>query len=179
MKLSLHRGVRTWRAFTLIEIMIVIGIAAMIMCMGVPLAFSMLKKDPMRQAVSDLFEACAEARAHAIISGYPTELIFAPRENSFHIGMASLDADSGLVADGGRGHAPPPNFSRQYSDELVLEMLSVNFQELKDEDSARVRFFPNGTSDEFTIVLQWPRAQAFRKISLDIITGLADVEVIR
>ena len=60
--------------------------------------------------------------------------------------LAGLSAIPGALVygpgDAGR-HLPPPNFSRQYSQDLVLEMLSVNFEELKDEESARVRFYPN------------------------------------
>ncbi len=166
-------------AFTLLEVMIVVGIAGIIMGMAVPFAMSALKKNPMRQAISDLFEACTEARAHAIISGFPTELVFSPPNQSFRVAMAQGGNTSGMYP-GDSGHqVPPPHFSRQYSQDLVLEMLSVNFEELKDEEYAAVRFFPNGTSDEFTIVLRWPEANAYRKISLDIITGLPDVEVIR
>jgi len=44
-------------------------------------------------------------------------------------------------------------------------------------EATHVHFYPNGTSDEFTIVLQ---AQGgVRKISLECVTGLATVEVIR
>jgi Tfp pilus assembly protein FimT len=179
MKPALQRPRAGLAAFTLLEIMIVVGIAGIIMGMAVPFAFNALKKNPMRQAISDLSEACTEARAHAIISGFPTELVFSPPNQSFSIARAEGGEASGQYpGDAGR-HLPPPNFSRQYSQDLVLEMLSVNFEELKDEESARVRFYPNGTSDEFTIVLQWPEANSFRKISLDIITGLPDVEVIR
>jgi prepilin-type N-terminal cleavage/methylation domain-containing protein len=175
--------------FTLIEIMIVISIAAMVMAIGIPAIFSALKKDALRQAISDVVEACSQARAHAIISGYPTEIVFQPLDYTFNIGMAAIERSSddapggGTISlpanDGGRGALPPPSFSRQLSDQLVIEMLSVNFVEFKEEEKARVRFYPNGTCDEFTIVLQWPQTRAYRKISLDIITGLADVEVIR
>jgi hypothetical protein len=42
---------------------------------------------------------------------------------------------------------------------------------------ARVRFFPNGTCDEFTVILS--SATAEQQVSLDVVTGLADVKVIR
>ena len=64
-------------------------------------------------------------------------------------------------------------------EDVVIEMLDVNFQELKDEAAAEVNFYPNGTSDRFTIVLVWPEKNEHQKISLDIITGLAVSEVIR
>jgi len=59
------------RGFTLIEIMIVVGIAALVMATAVPFIQNTLRKDPLRQAVSDVTEACSHARARAIFSGTP------------------------------------------------------------------------------------------------------------
>jgi len=160
--------------------MIVIGICAMIMAIGIPLAFQVLKKDPMRQAVSDTMEAFSHARAAAILDGVMSEIQFRPRDYSFSVVPGQAAPETGNLD---LAPAPRPSgatrFSAQWSDQLTLEMLDVNFQEKKDDEVARVRFFPNGTCDECTIVLQWPDEQQYRKISLDIITGLADVEVIR
>ena len=72
--------------------------------------------------------------------------------------------------------AQSAGFSARLSSELVIEELAVNFLPLKDAEEARVRFYPNGTSDEFTIVVQH-RGQ-WRKISLDIVTGLAELQVL-
>ena len=41
-----------------------------------------------------------------------------------------------------------------------------------------MHFYGNGTSDEFTIVLTSDEHKAM-KISLEVVTGLADVEVLR
>jgi hypothetical protein len=46
-----------------------------------------------------------------------------------------------------------------------------------DAEEARVKFFPNGTSDDFTIVLE--SSAGTRKVSLDCITALPDLEIIR
>jgi hypothetical protein len=46
-----------------------------------------------------------------------------------------------------------------------------------EAEETRVRFHPNGTSDDFTILIE-SRA-GMRKVFLDSITGLADMEVIR
>jgi hypothetical protein len=56
-------------------------------------------------------------------------------------------------------------------------MLDINLLEYKDADEARVRFFPNGTSDEMTLVLH--DGDQYRKITLEVTTGLASVEVMR
>ncbi|MBI3414952.1 MAG: prepilin-type N-terminal cleavage/methylation domain-containing protein [Verrucomicrobia bacterium] len=169
-------------AFTLIEIMIVAGIAALVMSMSVPFVWSALKKDPMRQATSDVAEACSHARARAIFSGSPTELVFRPQERTLSIQAAP--AATG-IAPGGDGGASVPsapslsaraqNFSARISDDVFIEELAVNFLPYKDAEEVRVRFYPNGTSDEFTIILNY-RAWQLRKITLDVITGLADID---
>ncbi len=184
-----HAPVTTCRGFTLVEIMVVVGIMILIMSIGIPSMFHSLRKDPMRQAVSDIMDACTQARAHAILRGVPAEIQFRPQNGSFNVAMSSqppvnqgfpgpisvpLDARPASSST-----APGPSFSAQLSNQLVVEMLDVNFQELKDEQEARVRFFPNGTCDEFTIVLRWPEKGLYRKITLDIISSLADMEVIR
>jgi prepilin-type N-terminal cleavage/methylation domain-containing protein len=174
-------------AFTLLEIMIVIGIMGMVMSIGMPSFLNMLSKDTMRQAVADVVEICGEARAQAIIKGVPSELCFNTQDRTFHIlttaAPAPLPNPAGEFADTPPAAAPAPPgktaLTKRISEDLVIEMLSVNFQEYKDEDEARVRFYPNGTCDEFTIVLQWPEKQLYRKITLDIITSLPDVEVIK
>ena len=60
------------------------------------------------------------------------------------------------------------------SDHVVIEMLDVNLLEYKDQDFARVRFYPNGTCDEFTLILHSDRGE-WIKISLEITTSLANV----
>jgi prepilin-type N-terminal cleavage/methylation domain-containing protein len=174
-------------AFTLLELMIVIGIMGMILTIGMPSFLNMLSKDAMRQAVSDVMEICSEARAQAIIKGVPSELCFNVHDRIFSITTLAAPAQTpnpaSEFADPSPQAAPTAsgrsNLTKHLSEDLDIEMLSVNFVEKKDEDEARVRFYPNGTCDEFTIVLQWPAKQLYRKITLDIITSLPDVEVIK
>ena len=54
-------------------------------------------------------------------------------------------------------------------------MLDVNLQEYKDSSEARVRFYPNGMSDEMTLILRSDDSE-WRKISLDITTALASLD---
>ena len=48
--------------FTLIEVMVVVGILGMLLAMGMPAFIQSIRKDPLRQAVSDIEEACSKAR---------------------------------------------------------------------------------------------------------------------
>jgi prepilin-type N-terminal cleavage/methylation domain-containing protein len=140
-------------AFTLIEIMIVVGIMGIVMGMGIPAFYSAVRREGMRKAVNDVVEACNKARAQAIMSGRNSEVRFHPPERSFST----------------------EGFSGQLPGNVYIEMLDVNFTEFKDWDDARVRFYPNGMCDEMTLVLRSDKNE-YRLISLEITTGLTSVE---
>ena len=181
MKRSLTQVPRTrsHHGFTLIEIMVVVGIAALVMATAVPFVWSTLKKDPMRQATSDVVEACSHARARAIFSGSPTELVLHPQARTLSFQSAPNARSSAQTGESGAPASKAPvqsgNFSAHISDDVFIEELAVNFIPYKDAEEARVRFYPNGTSDEFTVILNY-RGTKLRKITLDVITGLADVD---
>jgi hypothetical protein len=67
--------------------------------------------------------------------------------------------------------------STRFADSITLDMLDINLLEYRDADEARVRFFQNGTSDEMTLILH--SGDQYRKITLEVTTGLASMEVIR
>ena len=56
-------------------------------------------------------------------------------------------------------------------------MLDVNLSEYKDASEARVRFFPDGTSDEMTLIIH--SVDQYRKMTLEVTTGLVSVEAIQ
>ena len=133
--------------FTLIELMIVIGIVAIVMGLGVPTLVRVFRKEALRQAVSDIIEVASNARAMAIQRGETVELVFNPEART-------------VSAGGGGGGEQKPGLTAQnhnsttWPDSLTLEMLDVNFVEHRTAPQARVRFFPNGTCDEATIILR-------------------------
>src|SRR4051812_1302330 len=69
-------------AFTLIEIMVAVGIIAMILAMGIPSVYQQLHKDGMRKAVLDVQEACSAARGRAVLDGVITELKIRPGDGT-------------------------------------------------------------------------------------------------
>lgn len=144
-------------AFTLIEIMIVVAIMGLILSMGMPSIVKTLRKEGMRKAVDDIMEACKSARSDAIISQKTADVVFNP-------------SDGTISAPGFKTATLPKN--------VEIQILGVNFVQYERADEAKVHFFPNGTSDEFTIVLQDDQLQT-RQISLDVMTALPDVTVIR
>ncbi len=174
--------------------MIVVGIMGVIMTMGVPIVYKVWHKEPMRQAISDVVEVCSNARARAIMQGRAVDLVLHPKENRLEITDAADEAGGQSGSQGGPGSAipaPPPmvrneapqpaapvsgaGMSAQLSDRVIIELLDINMSgvEYRDAERARVRFYPNGTSDEMKLVLFDGRDHY--GIDLEVTTALADV----
>jgi prepilin-type N-terminal cleavage/methylation domain-containing protein len=177
-------------AFTLVEIMIVVAILGIMLGIGIPSMFRSMKREGIRAAASDVLEACAKARAAAILSGSMIELQILTESRQFNVVAASQPPPQDSVLDPVpvvpelAQEEPRPArpafapFSVTLVDSIRFELIDVNFLELKDAPEVRVRFHPNGTSDEFTIVLR-SESDEWRKISLEVTTALATMEVIK
>ena len=180
--------------FTLVEIMVVIGILTMVLALGAPSFVRIIKKEPLRQAASDLVEGLSHARAQAILQGVTTEFVLnatdrrmtvrlapepSPEATNPYPALASPDWPMPEVKTAAPADATMPPFSARLPEDVVVTLLDINFgnQLQTNTDEVRVRFHPNGTSDDFTIVIE-SRA-GIRKVFLDAITGLADMEVLR
>jgi Tfp pilus assembly protein FimT len=163
--------------------MIVISIVAIIIATGVPPFVRAMRKEGLRKAVSDTVEGCSHARAQAILHGLPTELVIRAENGQISVRpLAALKLDDtpdvGGSSTGGKAAAATAvPFSARLSDDIAVKFLYVNFQDQMEFPEAHVRFFPNGTCDEFTVILASPTGE--QKISLDVVTGLADVKAIR
>ncbi len=172
-------------AFTLIEIMVVVCIMGIVMTMGVPLVYKVFHKAPFTKAITDVVEVCSHARARAILQGSITEVVFHPQDGRLEISGGGAPAPA-TPGDGGPisfDANPKPRSGSGTSaqialDHVAIEMLDVNLIEYKDQELARVRFYPNGTCDELTIILRSDRGE-WKKISLEVTTGLANVGDIR
>jgi len=163
--------------FTLIEVMVVVGIMGMILAAGIPSLYKLTQKEGMRKVTSDVVEVCSKARAQAILRGAPVDLIFHPRERRLEVGAAAPVADPGMAGEGSSGRTPVTATGKeaQIPDDMVIEMLDINLSEYRESEWARVRFFPNGTSDELTLVLHSSKNE-WKKITLEVTTGLASVD---
>jgi prepilin-type N-terminal cleavage/methylation domain-containing protein len=140
------------RAFTLIEIMIVVAIIGLIAAMGVPSILQTFRKEGMRKALSDVQDVLGDARAQAVLKGQTTEVVFHPAEKKIEGAGKTVE----LPAD------------------MDIAMLDINLMDFGGADVARVRFFPNGTCDEMVLVLH--SGDDWKKISLEFSTALASVQ---
>ncbi|HEY5083237.1 MAG TPA: type II secretion system protein [Rhizomicrobium sp.] len=152
----MNRPSRSAAGFTLIEIMVVVAILGLVLTIAFPGFVKVIKREGMRKAQMDLMEACRDARRGAIMSSQPAYLTFHPNDGTFEA----------------------PGFSAKFPQDIVIDILGVNFVELERADLARVRFNPNGTSDEFTMVFHGADNETM-KLSLEPITALAHFDSIR
>ena len=146
------------RGFTLVEVMMVVAIIGLTLTMGLPSFVRTIHRQGIGKAEYELFEACTEARRAAIMNNEKTFLVIHPLLGTFEVSGAFPQA--------------------QLPNDVIIDILGVNFIQFEKADEARVCFFPNGTSDEFTIVLHTPGG-GYRKISLDTVTALPDIEDLR
>lgn len=189
-----RRGFRRAGGFTLIEIMLVMALMGVVMTIGLPSMFRAMKKSPMRQAVSDLQEACRTARTMAILQGTPAEVVVNATDGGISVRPVAdvREQDSGAQAAAAEAEAarreaelsdapaatPVPTFSARLPDSIAFKKLLVNLRDQMDNEDARVRFYPNGTCDAFTATL-FSEENEERVISLEITTGRDDMEIIR
>lgn len=179
--LCISRGMGR-RGFTLIEIMVVIGIMAIIFAISMPSIYRQLHKDSMRQAVADVLDTCSQARAKAILTSTTVNVHIRPKERTMHISGGSRPASGGNPAYSFEGeqlveHASSTSdASVKISDRIQFFYIAVNEDEgLEVLDEVVFAFLPNGTADQVDLVLRSDENEA-RGISIDVITGYASVE---
>lgn len=187
---TLRRGAG---AFTLFEILVVLGILSIVITIGVPTIFHAVQKSPLRQAMSDLEEGCRHARMMAIMQGTPAELVINAVDGTITARPASETAgqpreepiaveptDPTVVEDrpASARASSIPNFSAKLPDSVAFKRLVVNLQDMMDYTEARIRFYPNGTSDALTATLLSEQNEE-RTLTLEITTARENVEVTR
>ncbi len=165
--------------------MMVVAIIGLMMAMGVPAILRTMHQEPLRKAVNDVMNICSHARAQAILHGVTTCVVFHPRSGEVTLAAVAATNSPDVFTppdapdNGGKTSAFDASAlnSAQFDDSITIDMLDINLTEYKDANEAWVRFFPDGTSDEMTLILH--SGDQYRKISLEVTTGLAFLEVIR
>jgi prepilin-type N-terminal cleavage/methylation domain-containing protein len=179
------------QAFTLIELMIVIAIMAVVMSLSIPTFYRSLEKDTIRRATQNILDLCADARAQAIISGRPCDLMIRPAERTFVPQLAQeqnkteeellLEEAEKIIGDntGAKEGAAEVENKNALPDDIVIMFIGVNFvPDLQTSEEVPVRFYPNGTGDEFTLLIRSDRNE-WRKFTMEVATGIVNWEVVR
>ena len=181
-------------AFTLIELMVVMGLMMIILAIGVP-RMVQGNRSPLGESLNAVMEACAAARRQAILTGSTSRVTIRGAEEGtgFIIsagsggGLAKARKAEGINSDMADflDETPKPaskpsagaGFSGRIHDEVAVHFISVNFDESMDKDQVEVKFYFNGTSDEFTIGMRHEFGDAvLRFVQLDSVTGLAYIK---
>ncbi|HYE32388.1 MAG TPA: GspH/FimT family pseudopilin [Methylomirabilota bacterium] len=171
---------RARRGFTLIEIMIVVAIMGIFLAVGIPSILRTMKRNNLTTAVQNVIDGCAFAREMAIFRGIPHEFVIHADRSltveqaknwSAMAGGSPAASSEAAPAPSGSPSKEAANYKGTLTDTVFVDALAVNFVDMNqtETDAVRVRFHPNGTSDEFTILLNSDEGQ--RLITLDIVTG--------
>jgi prepilin-type N-terminal cleavage/methylation domain-containing protein len=192
---STDRTGRTQRraggAFTLIELMIVIAIMAVVMSLSIPTFYRSLERDSIRRATRQILDACTQARTQAILNGRPCDLVIQPEAR---ILRPRLTRDAALTAEElmrkeenralaalaeGLGEGTGAEDDGILPEEITIMFIGVNFvPDLQQAEAVPVRFYPNGTGDEFAMLIR-SDANQWRKFTMDVATGIVKWEVIQ
>jgi prepilin-type N-terminal cleavage/methylation domain-containing protein len=178
--------------FTLIELMVAIAIGALLMMTAIP-AIRASRKPPLILGVNTFVDACKNARARAILTGRPMQVVVygggsdllvepAPSRQVGAIdhplpGDGAIPDSAPPSASRGPGE-PPPLLSTHFPDDVAFRTIRVNGRDMEQSDAAAIRFYPNGTSDALLADLQWQRMETMR-ITLDIITGIPETQAVQ
>ena len=139
-------------AFTLVEVMVVVLIIGIIGGIGIPSIVYSVQKHGMYKALSDLEEAAFKARETAIYTGKPAELVVNRKDNTVSAGGLMVTFDAGI------------------------EITDVNLFGLdySEDETVTAKFYPNGTADEFGLVLQSDQGEQ-RGFFIEVVTGRPEI----
>ena len=161
------------RAFTLVEIMVVVAVMGLLIGISIPAFRNITKKAPLEQGISDVESLCRQARAEAIVGQQAMDVVFNESEE-----IVALTAAARVI------NAPDPftglmiktTEETQLIDQVALEVDLQIIEPEPDEftlDEIRIRFYPNGTSE--TLALRVAGDDEAYLLTLDPVTGRTTV----
>lgn len=182
-------------AFTLIELLIVVAIMGIVMTISVPFMNTAITGNKgINGAMRLVQEACADARALAILRhATATMTIYADgsidvreggttkrnRAESLDVSgkewrMADRPVATGKSISGGRVEMRH-KYPAKIPDDVTLEPF-VNGTDLIEGGEAEVKFYADGTCDEFFLKMMHFTSGENRLLWLEVTTGLSDFE---
>ena len=161
------------RAFTLVEIMVVVAVMGLLIAISIPAFRSIMKKAPLEQGISDVETLCRQARAKAILKQQSMDVVLNETEE-----IVALTTAARVVTG-------PDSFTgmmiKTIEDTRLIDraFLQVDLQIIEPEpdeftqDEIRIRFYPNGTSE--TLALRVVGDGDAYLLTLDPVTGRTTV----
>ena len=179
-------NVRARRAFTLIELILVLGILVMIMSLAVPMVTRTLGRQSLKQGADRVRIAMGRARVEAIRTGEIHALFFQPQGNWLSVGkFDQIGAQADLASDAlqriartthtGYEEDLLPKGIRFVSADLVVDSRAdqaLGGANVNDESIQPVLFYPDGTAQDALIYLQDDK-QNILAVELRGMTGTA------
>jgi Tfp pilus assembly protein FimT len=143
--------------------MVVVAIMGIIVAAGVPSLYGFFHKSGVRKTMSDIVDTCKSARKKAIMTGTVSTLIIHPKDGTMEV-------------EGGAGSDYSGWAQSAKIEGARLEALKINnsHDDMSQYDQVRVRFFPNGTSEEMILILLTDDGK-MQGVSLELTTALPTV----
>lgn len=139
---------RIQAGFTLLEILVVLTIAALLLVVVPPMLNGSMESAEFKSSVRDLAAGMRLARSSAIVENRSVAVILDVKDRSFQI------TDSGEI--------------RHFPQDLSVTLNTAS-SEMIDENRGAIRFFPDGSATGGSVVLQ-AKNQAL-EVSVDWLTG--------
>ena len=157
------------RAFTLVEIMVVVAVMGLLIGISIPAFRSIIKKAPLEQGISDVESLCRQARAEAIVRQQAMDVLFNEAEEIVALTTAARVI---IAPDPFTGLTVKVTEETQLIDQVALEVDLQIIEPESDEFTVgeiRIRFYPNGTSE--TLAVRVVGDDEAYLLTLDPVTG--------
>lgn len=165
------------RAFTMIEIMMVIGLIIIMFTVAIPTFARAHNQRPIKVVTEQLMELFHTARAQAIIRGVTMEVRIRPQDYTFNVVSGGESTELVQRVSSSSRDTKRGRFNMDLGADVGIEKLNVNSGAYELEEDVTIRFYSNGTAD--ACVMHLISLQGDKRIfSVDPITGRADYEVV-
>lgn len=171
-----HRP-RKPRAFTLIEIMVVVAIIAVLSAMVVPSLMGSYDKSTLQSESQRLFDTARYVQRMAVVKQRTIRLVLVPEDpehdgrSSFHLELATTDLDEPETYSRVNGGAVKPVVLPEKVRLVDVQLNAGEFESATDEIA--LRFFPDGSSDGAVILIG--DDQRVRSVIVEPTTGRVEL----
>ena len=173
----------------------VVAIMGIVMSISIPFMNTAITGNKgINGAMRMVQEACSDARALAILK-HTTAVLTIRSDGSIEVGEGggsgrgrseSPDVEgnewrmperpSGAAVVGAGRVEMKLKYPAKLPEGVGIEAILANGLDATEAEQAVVRFYADGTCDEFNVILNYPEKGERRQVWLEITTGLADIE---